>query len=549
MTAPSPAMPWPNASASPSALRVLRTRLTAQTWHLIRWDAVLLWRWWLALLVLSAVAALQSTAVASGTSVVAGVLGVGALALTTMLMIITAVHHDRPDDPQAFWQGLPIDGRAHALAKLSLTITTVLPPALAAAWSLHHSGIEVVQLPRHLLLPLFTSWKLNIMALAFASCTRRTGITLVAMLASWLVPLMLFGLLMPGNFALELIQPSTTLRASVLLASVSGVGALIWMAYKLREMPVAVRLIIASFVGWGLWYGNLSALAAPEPALPVVDAGAIAVRVTNIAETDGRLRFDLRAQGLDPARRYEVQGASIRWERAPADTATEFAMWSPDTTLRTLQSFVLAKALDRDSVVVESSPMAAIASGTLSPELKTVGSLSMLRGAAPGRDSLLTLRAFAELLVVRLKADSLTATTWSEGTLYRGRGIRVDLRRDQVNGGSGWQLTTSAFRSANFDPLRVRLSDFESLLDVRPFQSDGQRGHALVPIGVSNGTRPVVLPGLNALTSTQQFEALALSELDPAAPRVQLALWKREGQFRLTASLPDSVPAAPRPRP
>lgn len=549
MTAPTPAMPWPNASAAPSALRVQRTTLVTQTWHLMRWDAVLLWRWWLALLLLSIVAALQSTAVASGTSVVAGVLGVGALALTTMLMVITAVHHDRPDDPQAFWQGLPIDVRAHALAKASLTITTLLPLALAAAWSLHDAGIAVVQLPRHLLLPLLTSWKLNLMALVFATCTRRTGITLVAMLASWLVPLMPFGLLMPSSFALELVQPSTTLRTVVLLASLSGVGVLIWIAYRLREMPVAVRLIIASFVGWGLWFGNLSALAAPEPALPVVDAGATAVRVTNIAEVDGRLRFDLRAQGLDATKKYELRGASVRWERAPGDTAFAFARWSPDTTLHTVSDLVVVEQLGGVSAVAESSPMAAIAFGQRAPELKRVGSLSMLRGAAPGRDSLRTLRAFAELHVVRLKADSLTTTAWREGTLYRGRGLRVDLTRDRVNGGTGWQVTTAAFRSASFDPLRVRLSDFESLLDVRPLGPTGQRGPALVPFGVSTGTRPVVLPGLNALTSTQQFEAMALSDLDPSRPRVQVALWKREGQFRLTAKLADSVSATPPPAP
>jgi hypothetical protein len=549
MTAPTPAMPWPHASASPSALRVQRTTLGAQTWHMIRWDAVLLWRWWVALVLLCVVAALQSTAVASGSAVVGGVLGVGALALTTMLMIITAVHHDRPDDPQAFWQGLPIDARAHALAKTSLTITTLVPLAASAAWSLYHAGIEAVQVPRHLLLPLFTSWKLNLMALAFATCTRRTGFTLVAMLASWLLPFMLSGLLLPSNFSMELLPPSATLRGVVLLASVFGVGALIWMAYRLRELPVAVRLFIASVAGWGLWFGDLTAPAAPEPALPVVDDGAAAVGVSNIVEVDGHLRLDLRAQGLDATRRYELRGASIRWERTPGDTAIAFAMWSPDTTLRTRQELAVTSMMIGDSVVPDPSPMAATAFGLRSPELKSVGSLSLLRGAAPGRDSLRTLRAFAELLVVRLHADSLTVAAWKAGTLFRGQGIRVDLRRDWVNGGSGWQLTTSAFRSANIDPLRVRLSDFESLLDVRPVRSDGQRGQALVPIEVSNGTRPVILPGLNALTSTQQFEALASSELDPTTPRVQLALWKREGQLRLTASLPDSVPAVARPSP
>lgn len=542
MTAPTPAMPWPRASAARTPQRILRTSPGAQVWHLMRWDAVLLWRWWLALLLLSVVAALQSTAVASSTSVVAGVLGVGALALTTMLMIITAVHHDRPDDPQAFWQGLPIDGRAHALAKGALTITTLLPPALAAAWSLHHAGIEVVQLPRHLLLPLFTSWKLNLMAFAFASCTRRTGITLVAMLASWLLPLMLFGLLMPSSFALEMVQPSALWRGVVLLASLCGVGVLIWMAYTLRDMPAVVRLIMASFVGWGLWFGNLSALAAPERALPLVDAGAATVRVTNIAEVDGRLRFDLRAQGLDAMRRYELRAGSIRWERAPGDTAVAFAQWSADTTLRTVSDLVVAEQLGGDSALASSSPMAAIAFGPRTPELKGIGSLSMLRGAAPGRDSLRSLRGFAELHVVRLKADSLTVTTWREGTVYRGRGLRVDLTRDRVNGGTGWQLTTAAFRGANFDPLRVRLSDFESLLDVRPLRPDGQPAPAPVPFGVSTGTRPVVLPGLHALTSSQQFEALALSDLDPERPRVQIALWKREGQFRLTANVADSAP-------
>lgn len=549
MTAPTTAMPRSKPSAALAPHRAQRTTLAAQTWHLMRWDVVLLWRWWLALLVLSLLAALQSTAVTSGSTIMLSILGVGALALVTMLMVITAVHHDRPDDPDAFWQGLPLDVRAHAMAKVSLTITTLLPLALAAAWSLHHAGISVWQLPRHLLVPLFTSWKLNVVALTFATCTRRSGVTLIAMLGSWLVPVMLFALLMPSSFALELVQPSSLVRGLVLLASLAGVVALAWAAYAVAALPKALRLMLAAAAGWGLWFGNLSALAAPEPELPIVNPESASFDVTNIAEVDSRLRFDLRTRGLDSTRRYEVRSASIRWQRVPGDTASLLASWSRDTTLRTIQDLAVAEQLEGDIAKAETSPVAAVALGLRTPSLADAGSLTVLRGDSPGRDSLRTLGAIAEIRTVRLVAESLQVTTWRDGTLYRGRGIRVDLTRDWVNRGSGWKLTTSAFRSANFDPFRVRLSDFENILDVRPILADGQRGRALVPFGVSTGMRPVVLPGLNVLTSSQQFEALAMSSLDPSAPRVHLSLWKREGQFRLTASLPDSVPAAPRPRP
>jgi len=542
MTAPTTAVPWPRPSAALAPHRVQRTTLASQTWHLIRWDVVLLWRWWLALLGLSVLAALQSTAVTSGSTIMLSILGVGGLALVTMLMVITAVHHDRPDDPDAFWQGLPLDVRAHAMAKVSLTFTTLLPLALAAAWSLHHAGISVSQLPRHLLVPLFTSWKLNVVALTFATCTRRSGVTLVAMLGSWLVPVMLFALLMPSNFALELVQPSSLVRGIVLLTSIAGVGALVWASYALPALPVVLRLILASTAGWGLWFGNLSALAAPDPELPPVEAESASFDITNIAEVDSRLRFDLQVQGLDSTRRYDVRSASIRWQRAPGDTASLRASWSQDTTLRTIQELAVAEQLEGDIAKAEPSPVAAVALGLRNPSLADAGSLSVLRGHAPGPDSLRALGSIVEIRAVRLAAESLVVATWRDGTLYRGRGLRVDLTRDWVNRGSGWQLTTSAFRSANFDPFRVRLSDFENLLDVRPILADGQRGAALVPFGVSTGMRPVILPGLSVLTSTQQFEALALSGLDPSAPRVRLSLWKREGQLRLTSSLPNTAP-------
>jgi len=549
MTAPTTAMPWPRPSATLAPHRVPRTTLGAQTWHLIRWDVVLLWRWWLALMLLSALAALQSTTVTTGSTLTISILGVGALALVTMLMVITAVHHDRPDDPDAFWQGLPIDVRAHALAKVSLTITTLLPLALAAAWSLHHAGIAVSQLPRHLLVPLFTSWKLNVVALAFTTCTRRSGVTLVAMMGAWLVPVMLFALLMPSGFAMELVQPSSLVRGLVLLTSIAGAGALIWVTYSLAALPVVLRFILASAAGWGLWFGNLSALAAPDPVLPTVQPASASFDVTKVAEVDSRMRFDLQVQGLDSTRRYEVRSASIRWPRALGDTASLRASWSQDTTLRTIQELAVAEQLVGDIAKAEPSPVAAVALGLRNPTLADGGSLSALRGHAPGPDSLRALGAIVEISTVRLVAESLQVTTWRDGTLYRGRGIRVDLTRDWVNRGSGWKLTTSAFRSANFDPFRVRLSDFENVLDVRPILADGQRGPALVPFGVSTGMRPVILPGLSVLTSSQQFEALALSGLDPSAPRVQLALWKREGQFRLTANLADSVLVTAPPKP